>query len=125
MLRLVIAVCVGTLLAFGGVPMLPGQATSYDDNSLRIENRRGDMLVVRGATGNPVGKIGMFRGLDLQRLVGSSEKATVEAGKFVRDYRPGMLLVSVGIVAMGAAFAAGQVEGVNHGITIALTLTGI
>src|SRR3982750_3535538 len=88
MIRLVIAVSVGASLAFGGAPMLLGQATSYDDNALRIENQRGDMLVVRGAAGNPVGKIGVFRGLDLRKLVGSSEKATVEAGKFVRDYKP-------------------------------------
>ena len=125
MIRLVIAVSVGASLAFGGAPMLLGQATSYDDNALRIENQRGDMLVVRGAAGNPVGKIGVFRGLDLRKLVGSSEKATVEAGKFVRDYKPGMLLVSVGIVAMGAAFASRQIQDVNPLITIGLTLSGI
>lgn len=125
MLRLLIAVSVGASLVFGGPPMLLGQTTSYDDNALRIENQRGDMLVVRGAGGNPVGKIGVFRGIDLTRLVGSSEKARIEAGNFVRDYKPGTLFVSVGIATLGLALGVARIQDVNSGITVGLTLTGI
>jgi len=105
--------------------MLMGQTTSYEENALRIENQRGDMLVVRGANGDPVGKIGVFRGLDLARLVASSEKAAAEARKFARDYRPGTLLAAAGIATLGLAFGVARIQDVNSGITIGLTLTGI
>lgn len=125
MLRLSIAIFLGASLGLGGAPMLMGQATSYEDNALRIETQRGDMLVVRGANGNPVGKIGVFRGLDVAGFVASSEKAAAEARKFARDYRPGTLLASAGIATLGLAFGVARIQDVNSGITIGLTLTGI
>ena len=125
MLRLFVAVFLAASLGLGGAPVLKGQTTSYEDNALRIENQRGDMLVVRGANGNPVGKIGVFRGLDLAGLVASSEKATAEARKFTRNYKPGTLLASAGIATLGLALGVGRIQDVNAGITIGLTLTGI
>ena len=100
------------------------QQRSYDDNALRIEDSRGDMRIVRGSEGTVVGRIGVFRSTDVTRLVQSSERATIEARKFVRDYRPGTLFVAVGIATLGAAIGALRVGDGGHGLTTALTVSG-
>jgi hypothetical protein len=100
------------------------QQRSYDDNALRIEDSRGDMRIVRGSEGTVVGRIGVFHSTDVTRLVESSERATVEARKFVRDYRPGTLFVAVGIATLGAAIGASRAGEGSNGLTSALTVSG-
>ena len=122
--RLLVAAIVAASLMLLTVPAVNAQAGSYDDNALRVEGQRGDFRIVRGTEGTLIGKIGVFRGIDVTRLVASSEKATIEAKSFARDYRPGVLLLSVGIATLGAGIGLSEIQNVNRAITTGLMLAG-
>jgi hypothetical protein len=107
-----------------GPPVVNAQGGTYDDNALRVEGQRGDFRIVRGTEGTLVGKIGVFRGIDVTKLVGSSEKATIEAKTFVRDYKPGVLLLSLGIATLGASIGVSDIHDINRGIPAGLMLVG-
>lgn len=124
MSRLLLATFFASCLMLAGVPVLNAQGGTYDDNALRVEGQRGDFRIVRGTEGTLVGKIGVFRGIDVTKLVASSEKATIEANTFARDYKPGVLLLSLGIATLGAAIGVSEIHDVNRGITTGLTLAG-
>jgi hypothetical protein len=124
MSRILLTLCVGAAFALGESVVVSAQQPTYDDSALRIEGRTGDLRIVRGTDGALVGKIGIFRGIDVAKVVGSSEKATIEAKKFSRDYRPGTLLLSLGIATMGAAIGVSHIHDVNRGITTGLTFAG-
>jgi hypothetical protein len=124
MQRLLLAPLVAACLVLAAVPVLNAQGGTYDDNALRVEGQRGDFRIVRGTEGTVVGKIGVFRGVDVTKLVASSEKATIEAKRFVRDYRPGVLLLSLGIATLGAGIGVSAIHDINRGITTGLMLAG-
>ena len=96
------------------------QTHGYDDNALRIEGRFGDIRVVRGAAGVFVGKLGTFGGIDLAKLVGSSERATLEARQFGHNYWPGTAFLSAGIVTLGMWMGVSRINDVNPTITTGL-----
>jgi hypothetical protein len=126
MLHFSIALVLGICLAFGGTPMLAAQdTTTYEGGALRIESLRGDARVVRGADGALVGKIGIFRGIDVPNLVASSQKAAAEARKFVHDYKPGVLVLSIGVATTGLALGVSTIQDVSPLIKVGLTLSGI
>ena len=60
----------------------------------------------------------------MTRLVASSEKATIEAKAFARDYKPGVLLLSLGIATLGAGIGVSEIHDVNQVITTGLMLAG-
>jgi len=102
--------------------MLAAQDSTYDQKSLRLERHHGDVRIVRGLEGTVLGRIGTFRGIDVVKLVSSSENATSEAKKFARDYGPGTSLAALGIATMGAAIGVSRINDVNGLITGGLTL---
>ena len=122
--RLLAAAIVAACLPLFAAPAVNAQAGTYDDNAFRVEGQRGDFRIVRGTEGTLVGKIGVFRGIDVTRLVASSEKATIEAKRFVRDYKPGVLLLSLGIATLGAGIGVSEIQNVNRAITTGLMLAG-
>ena len=122
--RLLAAAIVAACLTLFAMLPVNAQAGIYDDNALRVEGLRGDFRIVRGTEGIPVGKIGVFRGIDVTRLVASSEKATIEAKRFARDYKPGVLLLSLGIATLGAGIGVSEIQNVNRVITTGLMLAG-
>lgn len=122
MSRFFLTLWVGVLFGLGGSAVLTAQNGSYDGNALRLEAHNGDVRIIRGVQGTVLGRIGTFRGLDVARLVSSSEKATVEAEKFARDYGPGSWIAAAGLATLGAAVGASQIDGVNRGIALGLTL---
>lgn len=125
MSRFILAFSVAFRVALSGVSVLTAQeGMSYDDNALRVEGHVGDVRIVRGAQGTVLGKIGVFRGLDVAKLVSTSEKATIEAKNFARDYGPGTWLTSLGIATLGAAIGASRINDVNSSITTGLMLAG-
>ena len=105
-------------------PTLAGQQQSYDASALRIEDVRGDMRILRGSEGSVVARIGVFRSSDVVKLVESSERATLEARKFVRDYKPGTLFFAFGIATLGAGVGLSRVGNGSHGTATALLLSG-
>ena len=123
MARFILSACVAAHIALSGVSVLTAQeGTAYDDNALRLEGHIGDVRIVRGAQGTVLGKIGVFRGVDVAKLVSPSEKATTEAKNFARDYGPGTWLTSLGIATLGAWIGVSRINDVNHGITTGLLL---
>jgi F420-dependent methylenetetrahydromethanopterin dehydrogenase len=124
MQRLLLAHLAAACLMLARAPVLNAQGGTYDDNALRVEGQRGDFRIVRGTEGTLVGKIGVFRGVDVTKLVASSEKATIEAKTFVRDYKPGVLLLSLGIATLGASIGVSDILDINRGIPAGLMLVG-
>ena len=123
MARFVVAACVAAHIARSGVSVLSAQeGTTYDDNALRLEGHIGDVRIVRGAQGTVLGKIGVFRGVDVVKLVSPSEKATFEAKNFAQEYGPGTWLTSLGIATLGAAIGVSRIHDFNSGITTGLML---
>jgi hypothetical protein len=118
------------LLALGAMALpvhgarLIAQESGYEDSALRVEDSRGDIRIVRGIEGTVVGRIGVFRGTDIVRLVQSSERATTEAKIFARDYKPGTLSLALGIATLGAGIGVSRIHGVNTGITTSLLISG-
>ncbi|HEX2600718.1 MAG TPA: hypothetical protein VHL32_01300 [Gemmatimonadaceae bacterium] len=100
------------------------QDSSYETRALRIEGHHGDTRIVRGADGNVVGTIGIFRGINVEELVSESDKATLEAKQFAHDYGPGTIFLSLGIATLGASIGVSQINDVNRSITTGLTLAG-
>ena len=123
--RFILSAFVAMHIALGGVSVLTAQeAPTYDDNALRLDGHLGDVRIVRGAEGTVVGKISSFRGIDVAKLVSSSEKATIEAKKFEHDYGPGTWLASLGIATLGVWIGVSRIGDVDRGITTGLLLVG-
>ncbi len=103
---------------------MTAQDGSYDENALRLEDHFG-VQIVRGASDVVVGKIGMFRGIDVSAVVKSSPNAVAEAKIFQHDYTPGMLMASLGIVTLGAAIGASRIAGINQMIPTGITIVSV
>lgn len=99
------------------------QESEYETRALRIEGHRGDTRIVRGADGNVVGTIGIFRGVNVAQLVSESDKATLEANRFAHDYGPGTMFLSLGIATLGASIGVSRINDVSRSIKTGLTLT--
>jgi hypothetical protein len=95
----------------------------YDFGALRVETHWGDSKIVRGADGTALGTLGLFRSLDLEKVVGRSPVATAEARIYKINYRQGMLIGSIG----AAAFLSGIVlsnKAANNASTPILIVAG-
>lgn len=104
---------------------MTAQDGSYDENALRLDAHYGDVRIVRGVSGTVVGKIGVFRGIDVANVVSPSPNAVAEAKVFQRDYRPGTLIASLGIATMGAAIGASRIPNINQAIPTGLTIASV
>jgi hypothetical protein len=98
------------------------RSQSYEQNALRLDTHFGDVRIVRGAEGTVVGRIGVFRGVDVTRVVAASPNAVAEAREFQRNYRPGTLMLGLGLISLGASVGASQIQDLNRGITTGLTI---
>lgn len=99
-----------------------GQDRSYDQNALRLDSKFGDMRILRGVDGTVVGKVGVFRGMDVAKIVAPSETAVAEAREFERNYAPGNWLVGLGLMTFGASLGASRIPDLNPGIGIGLSV---
>lgn len=95
---------------------------SYEHSALRLDTNFGDVRIVRGVEGTVVGRIGVFRGVDLTQVVAASPNAVAEAQEFQRNYRPGTIVLGLGLVSLGASVGASQIHDLNRGITTGLTI---
>jgi F420-dependent methylenetetrahydromethanopterin dehydrogenase len=124
MRRLLLGLCVGAYLGFGGTTVLSAQEGSYDESALRLEGHGGNVRIVRGVQGTVVAHIGGLRTPDVSKLVSPSEKAIAEAKTFSHDYGPGNWIAAVGIVAIGAGIGVYQMHDVERSIPSGLTIGG-
>jgi hypothetical protein len=104
---------------------LSAQERSYDRDALRLDSRFGDIRILRGVTGTVVGKIGVFRGADLSAVVRPSANAVAEAHTFQRNYRPGNLVLGLGLMTFGAALGVSRISDVNPGISTGLFVASV
>jgi hypothetical protein len=105
--------------------VMNAQDHSYDEKALRVDARFGEVRIVRGVDGPVVGQIGIVRGADVATIVSGSPNAVAEAREFQRNYRPGMITVGLGLIALGASTGISQIHGVNRGITTGLTIVTV
>jgi hypothetical protein len=103
---------------------MTAQDRTYDHNALRLEDHFG-VQIVRGAEGVVVGKVGVFRGIDVSAVVSASPNAVAEAKIFQHDYTPGMLVASLGIASLGAAIGASRIQGINQMIPAGITIVSV
>ena len=122
--RLAVAFCAAQLFLLGATAM-SAQDLSYDQNALRVENRRGDLQIVRGIQGTVVAHSGVFHAPRLTNLVTESDSAVAEAKVFERDYQPGQYIAGLGIATMGAAIGASRINDINTLIPGALTVASV
>lgn len=101
---------------WGQIPAAPpaigarsGVDDSYDARALRIESHWGTRHIVRGAEGPIVGKVGVFRSADVEKIVAGSPRATTEARIFRSNHRSGAIASALG----GLTFAVGLVASTN------------
>lgn len=79
-----------------------GSVCSYDTCAMRLEGA----LLIRGIRGERVGRVGLFSGSRLTRLLtAQSDSATAYARSFDRDHRSGAALFWSGSVATAVAVA--------------------
>ena len=121
---MLLAIFAGICLLTMRPALMTAQDGSYDENALRLEDHFG-VQIVRGASDVVVGKIGMFRGIDVSAVVKSSPNAVAEAKIFQHDYTPGMLMASLGIVTLGAAIGASRIAGINQMIPTGITIVSV
>jgi hypothetical protein len=107
---------------FAAEPTGVSAQTTYDNNALRLDSKFGDVRIVRGVDGPVVGRIGVFRGSDVAKIVETSAKAVSEAREFQRNYRPGTIILGLGLISLGVTTGVSQIHDVNRGITTGLTL---
>lgn len=106
-------------------PPMSAQDHSYDQNALRLDSNFGDVRIIRGIDGTVVGKIGVFRGIDVTQVVAASPNAVTEAREFQRNYRPGTIAFGLGLLSLGASVGVAHINDMNRGITTGLTIASI
>jgi hypothetical protein len=125
MLRLLLFSILTGLVQMTEPIRLNAQDRSYDKDGLRLDSRFGDIRILRGVDGTVVGKIGVFRGAKLSEVVAPSANAVAEARTFQRDYRPGNLVLGLGLMTFGAALGVSRISDVNPGITSSLFVASV
>jgi hypothetical protein len=104
---------------------MTAQEETYDENALRVDQRRGTISIVRGISETTVLKVGAFRTAHVAGIVGPSPNAVTEAKIFERDYLPGAWMTSLGIATLGAAIGSSKIPDLNQAVPIGLTIAGM
>jgi hypothetical protein len=82
---------------------------SYDVQALRLESHWGQYHILRGADGAVVGKAGVFRAADVEKIVAGSPRAQTEAKLFKLSHRNGAIATTLGAL----TFAGGLIASTN------------
>jgi hypothetical protein len=104
---------------------MTAQEANYDENALRVDQRRGTISIVRGVSGTPVLEVGAFRATDVAGIVRASPSAVAEAKIFERDYLPGAWSVSLGIATLGSAIGTSRIANLNQVVPAGLAIAGM
>ncbi|MDQ6872236.1 MAG: hypothetical protein M3037_09550 [Gemmatimonadota bacterium] len=104
---------------------MTAQEATYDEDALRVEQRRGTISIVRGVSETTVLKIGAFHAAHVAGIVGRSPNAVAEAKIFDRDYLPGAWITSLGIATLGAAIGSSRISNLTQAVPAGLTIAGM
>lgn len=104
---------------------MTAQEATYDEKALRVDQRRGTIRIVQGASETTVLKIGAFRTAQVTGIVSTSPNAVAEARIFERDYLPGARITSLGIATLGAAIGSSKIADLNQAVPIGLSIAGM
>ena len=104
---------------------MTAQEETYDENALRVDQRRGTISIVRGVSETTVLKVGAFRTAQVAGIVSPSPNAVMEARIFERDYLPGAWITSLGIATLGAAIGSSKIPDLNRAVPVGLTIAGM
>lgn len=99
-------------------------AASYDSRALRTESHWGTMRIVRGADGPVVGTAGVFRTVNVEKLLAGSERAQSEARLFRASHRSGAVAAAVGVLTFGGGLIASS-SNANNAATPILMIGGL
>jgi hypothetical protein len=120
----IMVLCVFTgLLSMNNPIVLDAQERTYDHDALRLDSRFGDLRILRGAEGAVVARIGVFRGGDVREIVEPSSNALAEARIFRRDYRPGNLVLGLGLMTFGVALGVSRIPDIGAATPAILFVT--
>lgn len=92
--------------AFFTIFAAPSFAQSERDEALRLESHWGSMSIVRGADGPVVGTAGLFRSVDVEKIVAGSPRAEAEAAHFRASHRKGVIASALGVLTFGVGLVA-------------------
>ena len=98
-----------SLLIVCSTPALGQTEESYDVQALRLESHWGQYHILRGADGAVVGKAGVFRTADVEKIVAGSARAETEAKLFRVSHRSGAIATTLGAL----TFVGGLIASTN------------
>lgn len=101
----------------------PASDSTYAARALRLESSWGNFRIVRGADGPVLGKTGLLRTVDVEKIVAGSRRAESEARLFQADHRPGSIVAALGALTfVGGVLASAKSN--NNAATPALMVAG-
>jgi hypothetical protein len=110
--------------ASGHLNTRTGADSAYDSRALRLESHWGNFRIVRGTDGLVVGKTGLFRTVDVEKIVAGSPRAELEARLFRADHRPGAIAGALGAVTFVVGVVASS-NNSNNAATPVLMVAGV
>jgi hypothetical protein len=117
----------GLVLGFAlvaSVVEIGAQERTYDEDALRLDSGFGGLKIVRGVSDSVVLTIGMFRAVDVARLVASSPNAVAQAKVFESNYRQGIWTAALGVAVWAGVFAINHI-GPNQPVPLGVTFTTV
>lgn len=102
----------------------PGVDDSYDARALRIESHWGTMRIVRGADGPVLGTAGVFRTVNVEKIVAGSPRAETQARLFKASHRSGAVATTLGVLTFGVGLIA-STSSSNNAATPILMIGGL
>ncbi|MDQ6770180.1 MAG: hypothetical protein M3Z54_09350 [Gemmatimonadota bacterium] len=120
-----LALCAGICLLIMRPVLMTAQEATYDEDALRVDQRRGTISIVRGVSESVVLEVGTFRAVDVGRIVSRSPNAVTQAKIFENNYRPGTWILSLGVATLGAALGSSRIAGLNQAVPTGLTIAGV
>lgn len=97
---------------------------SYDFRALRLEAHWGTMRILRGADGPVLGTAGVFRTVNVEKLLAGSARAQSEARLFRASHRSGSVATAVGLLTFGAGIIV-STNNANNAATPVLMIGGL
>ena len=120
-----LTLCAGICVLSMRPILMTAQEATYDENALRVDQHRGTISIVRGASETVVAKVGAFRRVDVAGIVSASPNAVAQARIFEHDYRPGTWIASLGVATLGVALGSYRIADLNQAIPTGFTIVGV
>ena len=104
-------------------PVSRAELPAYDASALRVETHIAHSRVLQGAEGKELGKLGLFRSLDIEQVVSRSPVAAAEARVYKINYMQGQIAALAGVAALASGIVLSS-NGANNASTPILIVGG-